>query len=251
MTENPKIKNVVEKTVSDIDMKANEGLKKLYRKGIDENFLTKLLSIGLLGVKKNRKLVPTRWSITATDDILGKEMLKEIRDYQEIDFQAYFDGYLGNYYLVLFFPGVWGFELYEMQVPLKVNPWSKTGKFYAYDYEGFDGRKNYAEETAGGYYACRLGIIEKLRELRRQGYVLVFRFITEEDKYPLGVWVCREATRISLKNKINIDFDSSESLLNFAKAFALKKFKVDISNLIEQSRFYEINKQKKLFEFVQ
>jgi DNA repair protein NreA len=251
LTENPKIKTIVDKTVSDGDMKAVEGIYKLYNKGFDDNFLSKILSIGLLGKQKNRKLVPTRWSITATDDTIAKESLKEIRFYQEVDYQAYFSGYLGNYYLILLFPDVWGFELFEMEVPLKTNPWSKHGSFYATDYEDYFGRKNYTDECGGGYFACRIGILEKLNELRRQGGVLVFRFINNDDKIPLGVWVCREATRMSLRNKVNLDFDSKESLLNYAKAKVSKEFGVDLNYLLKVSKLMNRkSKQKRLASYL-
>lgn len=250
ITENPKVKTIVEKTISDIDLKSVEGIYNLYKRGLDENFLSKVLSIGLLGVKKNRKLVPTRWSITATDDTIAKKLLKEIHYYDcfENNF-VYFGGYLGNYYLIMFFPGVWSYELFETPVPFEVNPWSKSGKFYAYDYEDYYGRKNYAGETAGGYYACRLGITEKLSELRKQGSVLVLRFITHEDKYPLGVWVCREATRISLKNNF-IEFEDKELAINYVKALAKKKFGVDITSILKESEILnELKNQKRIFDF--
>ena len=251
LTENPKIKTVVDKTVSDGDMKSVEGLYKLYDKGMDENFLSKILSIGLLGKQKNRRLVPTRWSITATDDTLGKELLKDIRFYQEVDYQVYFSGYLGNYYMIMFFPDIWGFELFEMEVPLNTNPWSKTGNFYGTDYEDYFGKKGYVEETAGGYYACRIGILEKLSELRKQGAVLVFRFITNEDKFPLGVWVCRESTRISLKNKVPLEFDSKESLMNYVRAKIMKDFRVDANELFNVSKLmHRKSKQKRLASYL-
>jgi len=60
LTENPKIPLKVEKAVSDTDLKASEALNSLYKKGIDEHYLTKLLSVGNLGIGKSRKLVPTR-----------------------------------------------------------------------------------------------------------------------------------------------------------------------------------------------
>ena len=62
---------------------------------------------------------------------------------------------------------------------------------YSTDYESYEGRKEYAEETAGGYYACRLPVLEKMKEIRRQGSCLDLRFITPEYHVPLGVWVCR------------------------------------------------------------
>ena len=250
-TSNPKVKTLVDKTVADGDIKSVDAIKKLYKKGVDENFLSKILSIGLLGLKKNRKLVPTRWSITATDDTVAKEMLKEVKFSDSIDHtRVYFGGYYGNYYLVMFFPGVWSYELYEMGVPFGVNPWSKQGKYFAYDSEGFDGRRKYAEETAGGYYACRLGIVEKLNELKKQGSVLVLRFITEEDQYPLGVWVCREATRMSLSGGF-IEFEDRGLAINYAKGLIKKKFGEDISEILQLSRVLnEIKTQKRISEFI-
>ncbi|MCD4759859.1 hypothetical protein K8R33_03150, partial [archaeon] len=251
VTENPKIKTVVEKTVSAIDLKSVLGLKKLYDKGVDENFLSKILSVGLLGLKKNRKLVPTRWSITATDDTLAKEMLKIVKFRDSLDHtRVYFGGYLGNYYLVLFFPGVWSYELFEMGVPFGANPWSKSGKYYAYDSESYGGRKKYALETAGGYYACKLGIVEKLNSLKRQSSVLVLRFITEEDRFPLGVWVCREATRKSMENSF-IEFEDRELALVYVKSLAKKKFGVDISEVLSSSKVVNVvNTQKRISEFI-
>jgi len=64
LTENPKISNKVEKAFSDTDLKANNALIYLYKHNFDETFLSKILSVGTLGIGKNRKLVPTRWSIT-------------------------------------------------------------------------------------------------------------------------------------------------------------------------------------------
>lgn len=249
LTENPKIQTLVEKTVSDVDMKAVEGLKKLYTKGIDENFLSKVLSIGLLGLGKNRKLVPTRWSITATDDTIGKELLKEIRTNEMIDHTRIYTGYyLGNFYCVILLPGIFSYELFEMEVPFRKNPWSKTGKFYAYDYEDFNGRKDYAGETAGGYYAARLGILEKLNELKKQSNILVFRFIDEQDRFPLGVWVCREAVRMTLKNNF-LEFEDKQLALNYVKSLAKKKFNIELDELIKISKIINA-KQKLLMDFV-
>jgi len=251
LTENPKINTVVDKVVSDRDMKSVEGLYKLYNKGMDENFLSKILSIGLLGKQRNRKLVPTRWSITATDDTLGKELLKDIRFFEETDYQVYYSGYLGNFYMIMFFPDIWGFELFEMEVPPKISPWSRSGNFYGTDYEDYFGKKEYSEECAGGYYAARLSILEKLHELRKQGAVLVFRFITNEDKYPLGVWVCREASRISLNNKVSLEFEDKDSLMNYVRAKIIKDFKFDVNTLFKVSKLlHRESKQKRLASYL-
>ena len=99
-------------------------------------------------------------------------VINELKYYNEVDYGAYFGGYLGNYYLVLFLPGEWSFELFEMYVKKEVNPWSRNNLKYATDYENVFGRKEYAKETSGGYYAARLPIVEKLRKMKRKGNVL-------------------------------------------------------------------------------
>src|SRR3989344_4190080 len=85
ITENPKIHTKVYKVFEDVDLKANEAVNYLYENKFDENFLSRILSVGVLGLKHNRKLTPTKWSITATDDIIGKNLINEIKDYSEIN----------------------------------------------------------------------------------------------------------------------------------------------------------------------
>ncbi len=71
VTGNVKIHEKVDKVIND-EIKASEGIDLLYKNNFDEYTLSKILSVGVLGLKKNKRLVPTRWSITATDDTLGK-----------------------------------------------------------------------------------------------------------------------------------------------------------------------------------
>ncbi len=44
----------------------------LYRRGFDVYEINSILSAGALGEAKQRRLVPTRWSITAVDDTVGQ-----------------------------------------------------------------------------------------------------------------------------------------------------------------------------------
>ena len=69
---------------ADYDIKATSALEELYKEKIKVDHLQKLLSVGLLGVKMNRRMVPTRWSITATDDIISKKLLEKIRYFPEV-----------------------------------------------------------------------------------------------------------------------------------------------------------------------
>jgi len=246
ITSNPKIHTKVDKVVSDFDLKSKDALLYLYDSGFDENFLTKILSIGNLGIKNNRKLVPTRWSITATDDTLGKNIIQEIKNYNQTDYLAFFGGYLGNYYLILTFPDIWNYELFEIYAPK--NP--PNNPYYATDYEDFYGRKKYADTTAGGYYAARLAILEKLKQIKKQGNILALRFITDEYSIPLGVWVVREAARKSM-HSIPLNFSSKELMLKYAQALTKKKFGINLEKIFEKSiMLNKINTQKNLRSFI-
>ncbi len=249
ITANPKVDARVEKAVRDTDLKATDAITSLYKKGFAENFLTKWISVGNLGLGKNRKLVPTRWSTTLIDDTIGKKLIAEIKEFSVGEYQAYFGGGWGNYYLLLFFPEVWSYELFESYLGYKVNPWSKEGNFYSTDYEGYEGRKEYAEETAGGYYACRLPVLEKMKELKRQHSCLALRFISSEYNVPLGVWVCREATRKSLQEK-PLSFASQELMLQYAQELIKRKFGFEIGVLLKESKLLKEKKeQRRLGEF--
>jgi len=249
MTENPKIHTKVYKVFEDIDLKANEAVNYLYQNKFDENFLSKLLSVGTLGLKVNRKLTPTKWSITATDDIIGKNLINEIKDYSEINsYSSFFGNYLGNYYLILMFPEVWSYELFETYVPTNWN-FSRPLR-YSTDYEAYNGRKNYADNTVGGYYTVRLAILEKLKEMKRQASVLALRFITDEYSMPLGVWVTREATRKSMSDK-PIEFSSKELMLDYARKLMKRRFNYNVDYLLNVSKLFKsIKQQTKLEKFV-
>jgi len=231
LTENPKVPTKVERVVGDTDLKATDGMYYLYQKGLDETYLTKLLSIGTLGTKANRKLVPTRWSITATDDTLGKKLIEEVKEYPESDYMAFFGGYLGNFYVILLFPGVWGYELFETYAkqnnPAKPKIWT--------DHEFYGGRKAYADSTVGGYYANRLPILEKLNLIKRQAAVVSLRFVTDDYYLPLGVWVVRESTRKTMNNK-PIAFSSKELMLDYVRKLVKKKFSYNADYLLSQSK---------------
>jgi DNA repair protein NreA len=230
LTENPKIPSQVEYVVAD-ELKTTEQLQILSRKGYDELYLTKILSTGLLGKDENKKLVPTRWSITAVDDTLSQNLLQSVREYPFHEHSAYFGGYLGNFYLILCFPRPWSYELFESHV---------GGESYMTDYEDFHGRKQYAFDTAGGYYAARLAITEKLQALKRQATVLTLRFITDDYYAPLGVWVVREATRKAMAAQPLV-FESQQLLIQYAQAFVKKRFGKDIAPMIVHSKIFSRN----------
>ena len=248
-TENISLQKNVEKIFYDTDLKAVDSIKYLNSKGINENELSQLLSIGIMGVKADRKLVPTRWSITATDDILGKEIIKEIKYNNLIhNYKLHFGNYLGNYYLIFFFPESWSYELFESAMPDFLS--HKDQMIYtSTDYENYYGRKNYADNTVGGYYAARLSVLEYLKNLKIQGSALLLRFVTNEYSVPLGVFVVRQAVRKTLSTNA-FEFDNKKLMFEYGRKIIMDKFGYDINNLLKNSKLLEIiNNQTKLNKF--
>jgi hypothetical protein len=197
LTENPHVPRPVEKTLEDDDWQAQGAINYLYRRGFDVYDINTILSAGALGQAENRKLVPTRWSITAVDDTVGQYLRGTLRGNQSVDtVQVHHNEYLGNSFWVILAPGKWEYELVEMKAPGSIwNPDPEAGTYLAAAHESFEGRTGYVEETAGAYYAARLGVLEHLSDIGRQGKALVLRHVSDDYWGPVGVWQVREAVR--------------------------------------------------------
>lgn len=212
IVENPRIPDEVEKVYYD-DIKAVDSLKYLKDKGFNTYYLQKLFSVGMLGYKKNRKLVPTRWSITAVHDILGEEIKKEIAVFDDIDKNLVFSfEHFGNHFEVVLTPGEYSFQLVEIWI--KKSFWSPNKTWIGVDYEDITKKKGYSV-LGGGYYAARLPVLEWLQKMRRKASVLVIREIKPEYYAPLGVWVVEEGIRKAMSQKPQV-FESFEEALSTA-----------------------------------
>ena len=197
LTENPHVPRPVKKTLEDDDWRAEGAMNYLYNRGFDVYDINTILSAGALGEGANRRLVPTRWSITAVDDTVGKFLRGGLRNATSVDeTEVYYNEYLGNKFWIVLAPGNWEFELVEFKAPGSVwNPDPDRGMWIAADREGYEGRTGYVDETAGAYYAARLGVLEHLKERDRQASVLVCRHVTPDYWGPTGVWQVRETVR--------------------------------------------------------
>ncbi len=240
LEENPSIPKKIDYAVSDTDLKSNEAILSLYLAGFPVSRLHKLLSAGTLGIGKNRRLVPTRWSISATDDTIGKGLTEEIKNFQQLgEIQLFMSDYLGNRFFVLLIPGAWAFENLEAWIPGSMWYQEKDpNKIHVIqDHEFYGGRKTYASNITGAYYSARLSVCEYLKKVKRQAAALVFREITPEYNIGLGVWVIRQTARDALSKK-PLTFSS----LPLALSFIEKKL---------QTPFKPWKKESKLLDFLQ
>ncbi|MAG28350.1 hypothetical protein CMI47_22725 [Candidatus Pacearchaeota archaeon] len=237
LQENPKIKKKVDYLVNDTDVKSKVAMLELESSGISTSGIIKVLSAGLLGLKKNRILVPTRWSITATDDTLSKAKLEKIRYFPTIqDFRVFTAEYIGNHYEFLLLPDSWSFEVLEISMK-NFECW--------HDHEGIFPRKKYADNVTGAYYSNRLALTEYLSIIKKQASCIVLREIRPEYYAPLGVGILRQISREAFTNKPKIFHSLQEALDNISS-----RLRIPLNNFTDKSVILQtFGTQKKLFEF--
>jgi len=74
----------------------------LYKNGVKISKIQRAFSVGAFGVKKYRRFVPTRWSITAVDSLIGKEMIKKTKSYPLInEYRIYQLNQFDNRWIIL------------------------------------------------------------------------------------------------------------------------------------------------------
>ncbi|AGB16853.1 hypothetical protein Halru_2267 [Halovivax ruber XH-70] len=232
LRENPHVPRQVEKTLEDDDWQAQGAMNYLYRRGFDVYEINSILSAGALGEADQRRLVPTRWSITAVDDAVGEYLRGRIRNRPSVDeVQVWMNEYVGNRYWVILAPGTWEFELVEMKAPGSVwNPDPGGNIWMGSASEGYEGRTGYVEETAGAYYASRLGALEHLESIGRQAKCLVLREVSDEYWAPVGVWQVRE----SVRNAFEGEYGTAETFHD-AVATVTQQLPVSLARLRRKS----------------
>lgn len=229
ITENTKVHPKVDYCVADTDLKATEAVSKyLYFKGrVPESTIKRVFSAGLLGEKNKRRIVPTRWSITAVDDIISKALIKEIKRFPEINEYRIFERtYLDNHFKILLFPGKFMYEMNEVWAPNTLWNISLNGNIGSLkpqimtDFEFYKGRKNYASNITGAYYAARKEVCEYLYRIGRQARILIFREVQGGYIVPLGVWVIRETVKNAMElNNPQILDNFDDSIKSMADGF--------------------------------
>lgn len=209
----------LEKGYYDTDLNAAGAVVEAYKGGTPISEIQKAFSVGTMGIGKNRRFVPTRWSITAVDDIIGKDYLKRTRFYRPIDsFRVYYWEQLDNRWAVVMMPTTWRFELIEAWYPgTSWNPvhWTPGGDNIEiiHDSEFFNSRSEYAH-IGGCYYASRMAVNELLEKEHRTAGAVICREAHEGYVMPVGVWNVRENVRAALRTR-PLEFPTLDAALGF------------------------------------
>jgi hypothetical protein len=234
----PRWNHHIEKAYGDTDLKAAEAVTILFKKGVLTSKIQRAFSIGAFGLKDNRRLVPTRWSITAVDSTISKDQIRKIKMYPEInEYRVYESQYLDNRFEVLMIPRAWSYEAMEAWYPGTI--WNPNGghTIMFSDWEGYEGRTKYAK-IGGCYYAARLAVGELLAKERRQASVVVLREAHPGYIMPVGVWQVRENVRNAMKQK-PLKYNTLEAAIaRMASRFEIPiEYWIRNSNLLQDALF--------------
>jgi hypothetical protein len=220
----------VEKAYYDRDLKAADAVFDLYRDGVLVTRIQRAFSVGMFGFAGRRKIVPTRWSITAVDSTLSSTLIARIKDYPTIDkYRTYSYAVYDNQYVAILLPEPWKFEWIEAWFPNTTWNQFTNEPYQIGDYEEYFGRSTYAK-VGGCYYSTRLAVTEALDRERKQAAAIVLRETYPGYIMPLGVWNVRESIRTLMKQRPEIH-ETFESALRSA----LGKMKIARSKWIGSS----------------
>ncbi len=243
--DNIKLDQRIEKAYFDTDLKAREAVIGLHKNNVLVSSVQKAFSVGAFGLGDNRRFVPTRWSITAVDSMLGEHLMKYTKNHNWInEYRVYENYHLDNRWIVLMMPSEWCYELIEAWYPETAwNPSSSRISIIS-SHEHNKGRTTYAE-IGGCYYAARLAVNEKLTQEQRQAGVVIFRESHPGYILPVGVWNVRENVRKALINE-PMKFDNIE----FALEYISSKMDIPIPQWIKHSAIMQEHMfQSKLEDF--
>jgi hypothetical protein len=182
----------LEKVYYDTDLKAREAVLDLHRKDIPFSSIQKAFSVGTMGLSRGRRMVPTRWSITACDSAIGDHLLSEVKTYPVIDTcQVREFSSLNNHYAVILVPTPWQYEWTEAFLHILGNE-----EMVFSDREGMRGKTGYSS-VGGCYYSCKMAVLEALHRERKQAGAIVLRE-ARQGYVPLGVFNVRENVRSAM-----------------------------------------------------
>lgn len=242
---NARFDHRVEKAYYDTDLKSAQAVVDLYNSGVLVTKIQKAFSVGAFGIEKKRRLVPTRWSITAVDDMISKSLVEQVKTFPEVnEYRVYESIYLDNVFEILVIPAQWSYESMEAWYPGTVwNPNGNSVAIYS-DAEGYNGRTTYAQ-IGGCYYSARLAVCEQLVKERRQATVIVLREARPGYIMPIGVWQVRENVRNAMRQK-PFQFKNLKESLQFISG----RFEIPMAQWIIQGKLLrEALFQKRISDF--
>ncbi|MFA5348042.1 MAG: hypothetical protein WC294_07885, partial [Methanoregula sp.] len=213
----------LEKVYYDTDLRSAEAVLDLHKKGVPFSSIQKAFSVGTMGKDVLRHLVPTRWSITACDTIIGDRLLAEVKKYPVIDtWRVHEFSSLHNNYAVILMPTGWQYEWSEAFLHIMGNE-----ELVFSDHEGNRKKSEYSP-LGGCYYTCKMAVLEALAHEKKQAGAIVLREALR-GYVPMGVFNVRENVRNAMSQPVQ-EFGDIRSVLSHVS----EKFTLPVQRFIEE-----------------
>ncbi len=216
---NPKL----ERTFYDTDLRAADAVVDLHKNAVPFSSIQKAFSVGTMGQGRARHLVPTRWSITACDTIIGDRLLSDVKRNAVIDtWRVHEFSSLNNHYAVILMPTAWQYEWSEAFLHVLGNE-----ELVFSDYEGTKKKTTYSP-LGGCYYSCKMAVLEALAKEGKQAGAIILRE-ARKGYVPMGVFNVRENVRSAMQ-QTPTEFEGIRPVLRYLT----DKFMLPVTRFIEE-----------------
>lgn len=213
----------LEKTFYDTDLKAADAVVNLHKSGLPFSSIQKAFSVGTMGMGKGRHLVPTRWSITACDTIIGDSLLNSVKRNSVIDtWRVHEFSSLNNHYAVILMPTIWQYEWSEAFLHVLGNE-----ELVFSDHERITKKTTYSP-LGGCYYSCKMAVLEALAREQKQAGAIILRE-ARKGYVPMGVFNVRENVRNALRQPAS-EFEGIRPALSYLA----DKFTLPVNRFVEE-----------------
>ena len=207
--------NKLEKVFYDTDLRSTEAVTDLHRQGVPFSSIQKAFSVGTMGMDRNRHLVPTRWSITACDTMIGDQLLMAVKKNPVIDtWRVHQFSSLHNNYAVILMPTGWQYEWSEAFLKVLGNE-----ELVFSDHEGYKKKTEYSH-LGGCYYTCKMAVLEALARQQEQAGAIILRE-AHRGYVPMGVFNVRENVRGAMRQPAQEFEGIKGALSHIAESFSL------------------------------
>jgi hypothetical protein len=213
----------LENVYYDTDLKSADAVVDLHKKGVPFSSIQKAFSVGTMGQDRGRHLVPTRWSITACDTMIGDRLLTEVKKCPVLDtWRVHEYSSLNNNYAVILMPTGWQYEWSEAFLHVLGNE-----ELVFSDHEGKKKKTGYSP-LGGCYYSCKMAVLEALAQQQKQAGAIILREALH-GYVPLGVFNVRENVRSAMRQP-GQEFEDIRSALSHIS----EKFTLPMQRFIEE-----------------
>jgi hypothetical protein len=229
----PEISKVAER-ITDQDIPAAEGIWRLLDYDYSLDQVVRLMSIGLLGRKKTRRIIPTRSAYKATINAFIDRAVMELIESPNISsYEIYLGNLFGDRFVVLLNPGEARVDYLTIDAS-----GTRTARGFA-----FEGLREWPTDPKTSVYSdhARFSLYRNLVRRKQRCHATIFHLSKDPRNQLLGPWIARAGVNEALaSNPVNLDnkdnvFEVLETLLE--PSFSVWANRTPLLNRLETTTF--------------